>query len=69
MDGKFAQEHQVRIDPQGATHSTIELADGTTATCEGKAKNIHLKIQTYQAKGQHFDVLALGKYDAILGKS
>src|SRR6185436_19756079 len=68
LDTKYAENHGIKVDPQGATHSTIELANGTTAECAGKAKNVKLTIETYKASNQQFDVLALGKYDAILGK-
>jgi len=31
-------------------------------------KDLMIKLQTYQAKKQTFDVLLLSKYDIILGK-
>ena len=68
LDTKYAENHGIKVDPQGATHSTIELANDTTAECAGKAKNVKLTVETYKASNRQFDMLALDKYDAILGK-
>ena len=35
LNSKFAAKHQITVNPQAATHPTIELADGTTSQCEG----------------------------------
>ena len=68
IDHDFAVQHKLSVDPEKATHPTIEMADGTSSKCTGRTTGLELEVQSYKAKGQKFDVLHLSNYDAILGK-
>ena len=66
LDKDFVQKHHLKIF-KNSGQPTVEMANGEALSCEGKTKDLDLKIQDYQVKTS-FSILPLGKYDAILGK-
>jgi hypothetical protein len=65
----FLQKHPLQVKPAITQAEIVELADGTTSKCQGIAEKVPVTIQNYRANPQTFNILKLGKYDAILGKS
>ena len=66
IDQDFVKKYRLKTF-KTSSQTTVNMANGEPLTCGGKTKDLELKIQDYKVKAS-FNILALGKYDAILGK-
>ena len=66
LNKDFVKKHHLKIIKM-PNQPTVDMANGEALSCEGKTKELELKIQDYKVKAS-FSILSLGNYDAILGK-